>query len=167
MQPNLYYFLSLWSGLFHSNSYLSKCNHGHNILRIFDVLPNFPFTTSKTKPMIVSNKESQVSAMKMVGYLFLRQYKNTKYVNHCSDTNTPAHPAGRTHHKDKSITPLNRCSPGKSTNPPKQPPERDPNTDAFPRIPPNNHKTPVSSRPCIGSPIKFGSFINRLLKGNN
>ena len=25
-------------------------NHGHNILRIFDVLPNFPFTTSETKP---------------------------------------------------------------------------------------------------------------------
>ena len=25
-------------------------NYGHNILRIFDVLPNFPFTTSETKP---------------------------------------------------------------------------------------------------------------------
>ena len=25
-------------------------NHGHNIMRIFDVLPNFPFTTSETKP---------------------------------------------------------------------------------------------------------------------
>ena len=25
-------------------------NHGHNILRIFDVLPNFPFTTGETKP---------------------------------------------------------------------------------------------------------------------
>ena len=24
--------------------------HGHNIMRIFDVLPNFPFTTSETKP---------------------------------------------------------------------------------------------------------------------
>ena len=24
-------------------------NHGHNIMRIFDVLPNFPFTTSETK----------------------------------------------------------------------------------------------------------------------
>ena len=72
VQPKLYYFLSLWSGLFHSNSYLSKYNHGHNILRIFYVLPNFPFTRSKTKPMIISNKESQVSATKMIGYLFLR-----------------------------------------------------------------------------------------------
>ena len=25
-------------------------NHGHNIMRIFDVLPHFPFTTSETKP---------------------------------------------------------------------------------------------------------------------
>ena len=25
-------------------------NHGHNIMRIFYVLPNFPFTTSETKP---------------------------------------------------------------------------------------------------------------------
>ena len=24
-------------------------SHGHNIMRIFDVLPNFPFTTSETK----------------------------------------------------------------------------------------------------------------------
>ena len=24
-------------------------NHFHNILRLFDVLPNFPFTTSETK----------------------------------------------------------------------------------------------------------------------
>ena len=25
-------------------------NYDHNILRVFDVLPNFPFTTSETKP---------------------------------------------------------------------------------------------------------------------
>ena len=24
-------------------------NHGHNILRLFDILPNVPFTTSETK----------------------------------------------------------------------------------------------------------------------
>ena len=30
--------------------YSFSYNHGHNILRIFDVLPNFPFTTSETKP---------------------------------------------------------------------------------------------------------------------
>ena len=30
--------------------FLSFSNHGHNILRIFDVLPNLPFTTSETKP---------------------------------------------------------------------------------------------------------------------
>ena len=142
MQPNLYYFLSLWSGLFHSNSYLSKCNHGHNILRIFDVLTNFPFTTSKTKPMIVSNKESHVSAMKMVGYLFLRQYKNTKYVNHCSDTNTPAHPAGRIHHKDKSITPPQPMLPREIHEPPeattgKRPQHR--------RLPPNTPKQPQNT----------------------
>ena len=28
----------------------SYYNHGQNILRIFDVLPNFLFTTSETKP---------------------------------------------------------------------------------------------------------------------
>ena len=27
---------------------LKNYNDGHNILRLFDVLPNFPFTTSKT-----------------------------------------------------------------------------------------------------------------------
>ena len=25
-------------------------NHGHNIMRIYDVLPKFPFTTSEAKP---------------------------------------------------------------------------------------------------------------------
>ena len=25
-------------------------NHGHNIMRSFDVLPSFPFTTNETKP---------------------------------------------------------------------------------------------------------------------
>ena len=25
-------------------------NHGHNIMKMFDVLPNFPFTTTETKP---------------------------------------------------------------------------------------------------------------------
>ena len=25
-------------------------NHGPNVMRIVDVLPNFPFTTSETKP---------------------------------------------------------------------------------------------------------------------
>ena len=27
---------------------LEHCNQFHNILRLFDVLPNFPFTTSET-----------------------------------------------------------------------------------------------------------------------
>ena len=27
----------------------SNYNHGHNILRLFDTLPNFPFTASETK----------------------------------------------------------------------------------------------------------------------
>ena len=27
---------------------LRGCNHFHNILRLFDVLPDFPFTTSET-----------------------------------------------------------------------------------------------------------------------
>ena len=25
-------------------------NHGHNFMKIYDVLPNFPFTTSEMKP---------------------------------------------------------------------------------------------------------------------
>ena len=32
----------------HSNSHSIIYNHFHNILRLFDVLPNFPFTTSET-----------------------------------------------------------------------------------------------------------------------
>ena len=28
---------------------MTNYNHGHNIMRIFDVLPNFPFTASGTK----------------------------------------------------------------------------------------------------------------------
>ena len=28
----------------------SHYNHGHNILKILDVLPIFPFSTSETKP---------------------------------------------------------------------------------------------------------------------
>ena len=38
---------------YHVDKYLLKVldyNHGHNIMRIFDVLLNFPFTTSETKP---------------------------------------------------------------------------------------------------------------------
>ena len=30
-------------------SYTSFYNHFHNILRLFDILPNFPYTTSETK----------------------------------------------------------------------------------------------------------------------
>ena len=30
--------------------WFSYYNHSHNILRILDVFPNFPFTASKTKP---------------------------------------------------------------------------------------------------------------------
>ena len=30
--------------------YSQNYNYGHNILRIFDVLPNFPFITCETKP---------------------------------------------------------------------------------------------------------------------
>ena len=29
---------------------LGNYNHGHNIMRIFNVLPNFPFTRSEMKP---------------------------------------------------------------------------------------------------------------------
>ena len=32
----------------HNQAYVY--NYGHNILRIFDVLPNFPFTTSEPRP---------------------------------------------------------------------------------------------------------------------
>ena len=29
---------------------IANYNHGHNIVRIFDVFPNFPFAKSETKP---------------------------------------------------------------------------------------------------------------------
>ena len=32
------------------DNYISNYNHGHNIIRISDVLPNFPFTTSEMEP---------------------------------------------------------------------------------------------------------------------
>ena len=32
------------------NVYADNCNYGHNILRFFDVWPNFPSTSSKAKP---------------------------------------------------------------------------------------------------------------------
>ena len=32
------------------NVYADSCKHGHNILRLFDVWPNFPSTSSETKP---------------------------------------------------------------------------------------------------------------------
>ena len=34
--------------LYNIMSVLATPNHFHNILRLFDVLPNFPFTTSET-----------------------------------------------------------------------------------------------------------------------
>ena len=34
--------------LIHNLKY-QTCNHFHNILRLFDVLPNFPFTKSEMK----------------------------------------------------------------------------------------------------------------------
>ena len=40
-------------------SHFYICNHGHNILRLFDTLPDFLFTTSETKAkqsMVISNK---------------------------------------------------------------------------------------------------------------
>ena len=94
--------------------------------------------------MIISNKESQVSATKMIGYLFLRQYKNTNYVNHCSDISTPAHPAGRTHHKDKSITPPQPMPPAHREI--HEPPEA--TTGKRPqhrRLPPNTPKQPQNT----------------------
>ena len=51
-----YGFLSFWKNF--SNKYKKQLldvakkqdyNHGHNILRMFDVLPNFLFTTSEMK----------------------------------------------------------------------------------------------------------------------
>ena len=53
-----YYGPKIWNSLsFHIKSsenleafknVLKSCNHFHNILRLFDVLPNFPFPTSET-----------------------------------------------------------------------------------------------------------------------
>ena len=46
-------YLQLWYSTYRNVeilllNYLSNYNHFHNILRLLDVLPNFPFTTSET-----------------------------------------------------------------------------------------------------------------------
>ena len=41
--------LFLTTGTVNKDMKIIADNYGHNILRIFDVLPNFPFTTSETK----------------------------------------------------------------------------------------------------------------------
>ena len=42
---------SIQMKIYQSNTYREdiNCNYSHNILRLFDVRPNFPFTTSETK----------------------------------------------------------------------------------------------------------------------
>ena len=49
-QKSLYWELNkvLSSGMYNCNFKTINYNLGHNILRFFDVLPNFPFTTSET-----------------------------------------------------------------------------------------------------------------------
>ena len=37
-------------------TYATSCNHFHNILRLFYVLPNFPFTTSEKQWAIITYK---------------------------------------------------------------------------------------------------------------
>ena len=49
----LFYYICIYVN-FLINKYYVNYNHGHNIMRIFDVLPNFSFTTSETK-RIISN----------------------------------------------------------------------------------------------------------------
>ena len=44
LQDNLFYHKILWK------MWPGNYNHGHNFMRIFDVLPNFAFTTSETRP---------------------------------------------------------------------------------------------------------------------
>ena len=39
----------------YDGSFMWNYNHGHNIMKIFDVLPNFPFTTSE-RSLIISDK---------------------------------------------------------------------------------------------------------------
>ena len=46
-------------------------NHGHNILRIFDVLSNFPFIASETK-RIISNKHGIYELANDLGRRILR-----------------------------------------------------------------------------------------------
>ena len=43
-------FLIFWERYIQNPRHIQNYNHGHNILRIFDVLPSFPFTISETKP---------------------------------------------------------------------------------------------------------------------
>ena len=37
------------TGISVKNTGTQDCTHGYNVTRIFDVLPNFPFTTSEMK----------------------------------------------------------------------------------------------------------------------
>ena len=39
-------------------------NHGHNILRIFDVSPNFPFTENETKPQFFAKNIGKIAQVK-------------------------------------------------------------------------------------------------------
>ena len=47
-QSCLHVFSPNFQNIFTGNEFLQYCNHFHNSLRLFDVLPNFPFTTSET-----------------------------------------------------------------------------------------------------------------------
>ena len=43
--------IEAFGGFLLKKSFIQKLhyNHGHNVFRIFDILGNFPFTTSETK----------------------------------------------------------------------------------------------------------------------
>ena len=47
--------LSIMIQIWQVTTGIGMYNHGQNILRLFNVLPNFPYTTSK-RSMIISNK---------------------------------------------------------------------------------------------------------------
>ena len=70
-----------WGDLMTKFPIYNQINHGHNIMRIFHVLPNFLFTTSETKlPHELSNdlrlrKLGQFRIMSDGGALVLTQEK--------------------------------------------------------------------------------------------
>ena len=62
------------------NFFAGNFNHGHNILRLFGLLPNFPFTTSKTKSIISNKPGIYELSNKLPNNLRLRKLGNIRKI---------------------------------------------------------------------------------------